>query len=186
MLLRVTKYGEAILRRKGEKVQRFDRTLAQLAEDMIETMVGHEGIGLAAQQVNQSVMLCVLDLQLAGKEIEIEYSIDGKQPPLELLMPLVLINPEVEITSSVEAPYEEGCLSFPEIRGEVYRPNAVTVVYQDQEGVSHRLECDGLLARVIQHEVDHLNGILFIDRMEPLVLKSIEPEIRKLKRQTRE
>ena len=96
MLLRVTKYGEAILRKKGERVERFDRKLARLAEDMVETMYAYEGIGLAAQQVNQSIMLCVLDLQLAGKEFEIEYSIDGKQPPLELLMPLVLINPEVE------------------------------------------------------------------------------------------
>ena len=186
MLLRVTKYGEAILRKKGERVERFDRKLARLAEDMVETMYAYEGIGLAAQQVNQSIMLCVLDLQLAGKEFEIEYSIDGKQPPLELLMPLVLINPEVETTSNMEAPYKEGCLSFPEIRAEVYRLNTISVVYQDQEGVSHKLECGGLLARVIQHEVDHLNGILFIDRMEPLVLKSIEPEIKKLKRQTRE
>ena len=75
---------------------------------------------------------------------------------------------------------------FPKFGPRFNRLNTISVVYQDQEGVSHKLECGGLLARVIQHEVDHLNGILFIDRMEPLVLKSIEPEIKKLKRQTRE
>ena len=101
MLLSVTKYGEAILHRKGERVQLFDRTLARLAEDMVETMYAYEGIGLAAQQVNQSVMLCVLDLQLAGKEFEIEYRFDGKQPPLELLMPWT-IDARTRGTSTIE------------------------------------------------------------------------------------
>lgn len=186
MILRVTHYGEAILRQKGEKILRFDAELESLAAEMIETMYAYEGIGLAAQQVGQPLLLCVVDILPLSKPDECTYPHDGKPTPLQLLMPLVLINPEVEPIPHPEAPYEEGCLSFPDIQGNVNRPESVRVTYQDLQGVSHTLSCDGLLARVIQHEVDHLHGILFIDHMDPKTLKALGPKLKKLQRQTRE
>ena len=99
-------------------------------------------------------------------------------------MPMALVNPKVELLTSVDTEYEEGCLSFPEINGTVVRPDKVRVRFEDPKGNPHVMECNGLLGRVVQHEVDHLNGILFIDRMEKESLKTVESRIKKLKKQT--
>ncbi|MGJ3243068.1 MAG: peptide deformylase [Opitutales bacterium] len=185
MPLRVTQFGEPILQQRGERVTVFDAGLRQLAEDMIETMHAEDGIGLAAQQVDRAIQLCVVDVNLPDREPDFAYTLDGKTPPLDLIMPLVLVNPELELREP-SADYEEGCLSFPDIRGLVNRPLALTCRYQDLDGHAHELVCDGLLARVIQHEVDHLHGILFIDRMERRQLMKIESKVKKLKRTTRD
>lgn len=185
MLLRVSKYGERILREKGITVEQFDRELADLAKVMVKTMHANEGVGLAAQQVGRALMLFVVDLRSDERTVDINFSMDGKELPMELCMPLVVVNPLVRVISHQQISFKEGCLSFPEISGNVDRPSAVEVDFQDIKGHPRHLRCDGILARVIQHEFDHLNGILFIDRMEAPVRKELESELRKLKRQTR-
>jgi len=187
MILRVTQYGEPILREVGEPITEFDEALAQLANDMVDTMYNEEGIGLAAQQVDRALQLCVVDVRPPeGVEVPFDYSFDGKKPPLELIMPMAIINPKVSIIDDEEAVYEEGCLSFPGVNGRVDRPVGVRCEFQDTEGNPHVLEADGLLGRCILHEVDHLNGKLFIDRMNKRDLKKNEAKIKKLKRGSRD
>jgi peptide deformylase len=184
MPLKIVRFNEPILRKKGAKVTAFDAALARLAADMVETMHAAEGIGLAAQQIGQAIQLCVVDLRPSEAEFDWEY--DGARPPLEIFMPLTLVNPEVKVVPEPTTVYEEGCLSFPEIRGDVIRPDEITVKFQDTAGHAHILRCNGLLSRCVQHEVDHLNGVLYIDRMEKDVVAGIEPELKALKKQTRE
>lgn len=184
--LRVTQFGEPILRQKGKPVEAFDDSLKSLAESMVETMYVEEGIGLAAQQIGKPLQLCVVDVNFQEGPPPFYYLLDGKTPPLDLIMPLVLANPEVAPQGEEVEAYEEGCLSFPEIRAQVDRVRRIEVSYQDLQGHPHHLECDGIFARVILHEVDHLNGVLFIDHLHPKELKKIESKVKKLKRATRE
>lgn len=184
MILPIVRFNSPVLRKKGLKVTAFDAALAKLAGDMMDTMHDAHGIGLAAQQIGQTIQLCVLDLR--ETEADFAWDYDGARPPLELFMPLVMVNPEVKAVPDPTTSYEEGCLSFPEIRGDVVRPDEITVRFQDLQGVPHSLRCDGLLARCVQHEHDHLQGILFIDHMTKDVLAAIEPELKALKKQTRE
>ena len=106
-------------------------------------------------------------------------------PPLDLFMPLALANPEIETTPEPTTVCEEGCLSFPEIRGNVVRPDRIRVNFQDLTGQPHELTCTGLLSRCVQHEIDHLNGVLFIERMEKETLAILEAPLRALKKRTR-
>jgi peptide deformylase len=184
MVLPIVHFNSPVLRKKGAKVATFDAALAKLAGDMVDTMHDAQGIGLAAQQIGEAIQLCVLDLRETEADFTWEY--DGARPPLELFMPLVVVNPEVKIVPEPTTSYEEGCLSFPEIRGDVVRPDEITLKFQDLSGVPHTLRCNGLLARCVLHEHDHLQGILFIDRMAKDVLEIIDPELKALKKQTRE
>jgi peptide deformylase len=173
------------LRKKGEKITTFDSALARRAAEMIEAMHEAGGIGLAAQQVGRAEQICVVDLR--SSDAKFDWTLDGKsQPPRDLMMPLVLVNPRV--TAAPDTPenvYEEGCLSFPEIRGDVSRPEAVTAQYKDEHGVPHVITANGLLARCIQHEADHLHGILFIDRMEKEVRHGLDEAIKALAKKTK-
>ena len=184
MPLTIVRFNAPVLRKKGAKVTTFNAALAELAAGMVEAMHVAEGIGLAAQQVGHAIQLCVVDLRPA--EAEFDWVYDGIRPPLELFMPLTLVNPEVSIVPEPTTVYEEGCLSFPQIRGDVVRPDEISVKFQDAAGHAHVLHCNGLLSRCVQHEVDHLNGVLYIDRMEKDVLATLEPELKALKKQTRE
>jgi peptide deformylase len=185
MSLQIVHYNNPILRKKGNKVTVFDAALAEFARQMIAAMHAAEGIGLAAQQVGRAIQLCVLDLR--GTEAEFAGELDGGHPPRDLYMPMVLVNPELTIPSRpAEEDCEEGCLSFPGIRGEVKRPLAITVDFQDERGAAHHLVCDGLLARCIQHEIDHLHGILFIDRMKKKLRGELDESIRALSKKTRD
>lgn len=184
MALRIVRYNDPVLRQKGEAVKVFDSALALLSDQMIATMHTASGIGLAAQQIGRALQFCVVDLRQTDRDFD--WELDGARPPLELFMPLALANPVVTLLQSGKTVYEEGCLSFPDIRGEVIRTDAIRVTYQDLQGVPHSLACDGLLARCIQHEVDHLNGTLFIDRMEKKVRAGLEKSIKALAKQTRE
>ena len=187
MILRVTQYGEPILRKVGEPITEFDQALAELAKDMVDTMYDEEGIGLAAQQVDRALQICVIDVRPPESvEVPFTYSLDGKQPPLDLIMPMAIVNPKVTITDNTENIYEEGCLSFPGVNGKVDRPIGVRCEFQDTEGHRHVIEADGLLGRCILHEVDHLNGKLFIDLMDKRDLKKNETKIKKLKRESRD
>lgn len=184
MSLPIVHYNELILHAKGEKVAAFDGALASLANEMIATMDLAGGIGLAAQQVGRALQLCVVDLR--ESDAEFSWEIDGARPPLDLFMPMVMANPHVAITPGTpETIYEEGCLSFPKIRANVSRQDAITVKFQDETGVRHILTCDGLLARCIQHEVDHLNGVLFIDRMDKKTRSTVEEAVKALAKETR-
>lgn len=185
MALPIVHYNQPILRKKGAKVAAFDAALEQLAREMIETMHDAGGIGLAAQQVGRALMLCVVDLREAKSDFN--WKLDGARPPLDLFMPMVLANPVVTATPRTpDTSYEEGCLSFPEIRGDVIRPDGITVKFQDERGVPHVMECDGLLARCVQHEVDHLNGVLFIERMDKKSRTAVDAAIKALAKETRD
>lgn len=140
-------YGDARLRAKAQVVAP-DEDLGDLPTRLAAGMRGHDGIGLAAPQLGeQRRVIAVAD------------------PAVEPLQPLVMVNPEIVATTGPEVPFEEGCLSFPGLFFDVVRPRAVTVRYRDLTGAERELHDDGILARVIQHEVDHLDGILFIDRL---------------------
>lgn len=184
MVLPIVHFNTPVLRKKGVKVARFDAALARLAQDMVETMHAAHGIGLAAQQVGQALQLCVVDLR--ETEVDFAWEYDGARPPIELFMPLTLVNPELSVVQEPTTSYEEGCLSFPEIRGDVVRPDEITVRFQDVSGVPHTLRCNGLFARCVQHEYDHLQGVLFIDHMAKDVLAALDPALKALKKQTRE
>ena len=185
MLLPIVHYNNPVLRKKGAKIQAFDTGLAKLAEDMLETMHAAGGIGLAAQQVGRPLQLFVADLR--ESQAEFDWELDGVRPPRDLFMPLVVVNPVVSVADDTpEEAVEEGCLSFPEIRGDVKRPIRITARYQDTAGVPHVLRCDGLLARCIQHETDHVNGVLFIERMTREARAEIDEDVRALARRTRE
>jgi peptide deformylase len=183
MTLRITQYGESILHQDGKVVSSFGAELTELANQMLEAMDQAEGIGLAAQQIGEAIRFCVVDVP-EHPEYPMTCILDGKPLSPSLLMPMALANPEVSPLPSDEYYSEEGCLSFPEIRGEVARPERISVKYQDLEGNVHQLECDRLLARCIQHEVDHLNGVLFIDRMEKKTFAEIKTEVKELKQRT--
>jgi len=184
MALKIVHYNEPVLRKKGEKVSVFDRALIRLKDEMVETMHEAAGIGLAAQQIGRALQFCVVDLREADADFTWEF--DGKKLPLDLFMPLALANPQITfVRGSEETLYEEGCLSFPKIRGDVARPDAITVAFQDERGVPHTLRCDGLLSRCIQHEADHLNGVLFIDRMDKKTRGSIDDAVKALAKETK-
>jgi peptide deformylase len=185
MSLRIVHYNDSVLRKKGEKIIVFDSALRELASGMIAAMQEVGGIGLAAQQVGRALQLFVADLRKT--EETYTWELDGAKPPRELFMPMIVANPEVIVApGTAEATSEEGCLSFPEIRGDVARPEAVTVRYQDEWGVPHLLVCNGLLARCVQHEFDHLQGVLFIDRMKKSARAEINDAVKDLAKRTRE
>jgi peptide deformylase len=171
--LEIVHYGNPILRKKGKTVDHFDNDLKRLAKDMIETMHAAEGIGLAAQQVERVLQVCVIDLR--GGEWEFDYQLNGGVFPLDLIMPLVLINPEITATAEPVTTYSEGCLSFPEIHGDIDRPDRIEVRFRDLDGHDNLLACNGLFSRCVQHEVDHLNGVLL----------EIGQELKHLKKMTR-
>ena len=163
-ILPIIKLGHPTLRKKAQKIGRIDAEIRTLAADMIDTMRLNEGVGLAGNQVNDLRRIFVIDLSL----------IDEK------LAPKAFINPEI-LSSEGSQPYEEGCLSIPDVRAEVVRPEKITARYQTLAGETVEERMDGLTARVFQHELDHLDGVLFIDHLPPLVRKFLEPKIRKIR-----
>jgi len=184
MSLKLRYFGDPVLRQSGRKIEKFDDQLATLSQEMIEVMRESDGIGLAAQQIGIAEQFCVMDVP-EHPDYPILCVLDGKALSPSLLMPMSLANPVVSPLPSDEYYYEEGCLSFPGINADVARPEKISVSYQDMDGVAHTLECDGLLARCIQHEVDHLNGVLFIDRMEKETYAEIKKEVQSLKKETK-
>lgn len=184
MPLRIVHYDDPVLRKKGAKITTFDAALRKLAAEMIDAMHGAHGIGLAAHQIGQAIQLCVIDLR--ETDVDFDWELDGAKPPLELFMPMVIINPVIDAIPEPQTSLEEGCLSFPEIRGDVTRPDEIAVKYHDEHGTQHTLRCNGLFARCVQHEADHLNGVLFISRMDKETLQVLEPLLKALKKQTRD
>ncbi len=178
MVREIIMYGDPVLRTKCDPVEEVTDEIRALADDMLETMVDADGIGLAAPQVGEPIQLAVIDVSLA--EDCVSYlRIDGKEKSVKDCMPLVFINPQLEFGDTKEN-QEEGCLSFPDVRGEVRRPYEVVARMQLLDGSTIRVETDGLLARVIQHETDHLFGVLFIDRMSAAQKLGLKKKIREM------
>ena len=183
MILDVVKYGHPALRQKGARIEKVTPEIKKLAADMFETMQTNHGIGLAAQQVGQALQLTVIDVREA-KDRPSWLELDGQPAAVNEFMPLVLINPELK-PGGEPATGGEGCLSFPEIFAEITRPELVEVKALNEKGKPVEFRCGGLLARVVQHEVDHLNGILFIDRMSRKTKEELRPELDELQAKTR-
>ena len=167
-LLPVTMCGDKILRKKTAKVTEVDNETIELIKNMFDTMRNANGIGLAANQVGADKSILIVDISL----------VEG----YEDIKPIVLINPEIKKYSDEKAVIEEGCLSIPDIREEVERPEVITITYQDTDLKGHTLEIDSLLARVIQHEYDHLQGILFTDLVSDEVKKRLKKPLKKIKK----
>lgn len=164
----VLKYGSPLLRQKAAPIDVPPATLRQLVDDMFETMYDEPGIGLAAPQVGASIRLVVIAAVPDDEEG------DNVGPPLTLL------NPEITWSSKETVSYDEGCLSVPDVTEAVDRPRAIRFRYSDMDGKSHERQAEGLLARVVQHELDHLDGILFVDRLSILKRQLIRKKLREI------
>jgi peptide deformylase len=184
MILPVVKYGHPVLRPKGARIESITAEIHELIANMQDTMYAAKGVGLAAQQVGRALQLAVIDVSGATDRPS-TLKLQGKPAEVADYMPVVLINPQVKPVGE-PVPGAEGCLSFPEIYGEVVRPESVEVTALNEKGKKIHFECGGLLARAIQHEVDHLNGILFIDRMSLEKKQELKPETDELQMSTKE
>jgi len=162
MILEITQFGDPILRKKCRTIEKVDGAVREFADHMIETMVDADGVGLAAPQVNEDIRMAVVDVSHDPECVSF-LKVNGEDAQMEDIMPLVFINPELELEGTKESE-SEGCLSIHDIRANVRRPTVIRAKLPQLDGSVIELETDGLLARAIQHEVDHLNGILFIDR----------------------
>ena len=183
MPLIVVKYGTPVLRQKGARIESITPSIKQLAADMFETMCSYKGVGLAAQQVGVAKQLTVIDVRgVTDRPSSLE--LKGQPADVTAVMPLVLVNPEVKPVGQ-PATGPEGCLSFPEIYADITRPDVVDVTALNLAGKPVEFRCGGLLARVVQHEVDHLRGILFIDRMDKKTKEELRSELEQLMAETK-
>ncbi len=183
MILEIVKYGNPALRKKGERVEHVTTEIKKLIADMFETMAENHGVGLAAQQVGVAKQVTVIDIR-AVTDRPSTLELDGQPADPTDIMPLVLLNPEVTPVGE-PAKGGEGCLSFPEIFAEITRPGVVDVCALDGRGKPIQFRCGGLLARAVQHETDHLHGILFIDRMDKKTKMELQPELDELQAKTK-
>ncbi|MGV3533690.1 MAG: peptide deformylase [Chthoniobacteraceae bacterium] len=181
MILEIVKYGHPVLRAKGARVEEVDEKIKTLAADMLETMRDANGVGLAAQQVGVPVQVTVVDVSDMEDRPSAMF-IDGKQVKLEDHMPLTLLNPELTLTKDKEMG-TEGCLSFPDLSAEISRASGVRCKARLLDGKDIEFEASGLLARALQHEVDHLHGVLFIDRMNSATKASLAGRLKRLQRE---
>ena len=184
-LLPIITLPDPILRQVATPVERVDDELRRTLDDMLETMYDAPGVGLAANQVAIPKRFIVVDAG-DGNEDQKDQDEDAASDDdvEEVRNPLFLINPEIVARSDARRSFEEGCLSLPEVRVEIERPQIITVRYLDRMGVQQELEADGLLATVIQHEVDHLDGRLIIDYLSSLRRDVIVRRFKKLARQS--
>jgi len=162
----VVKYGDPVLEKSGATITKFDAALEELAEDMFATMYAAQGVGLAAPQIGKSIRIAVVDVT------------GGKNPEAKI----VLVNPQI-IHAEGEKREEEGCLSIPGFRGYVVRPQFVTVKAQNAKGETFEIRGEDLLARAFCHEIDHLNGVLFLAHLSMLKRDLIRRKIKKLRKQ---
>ncbi len=173
MILPIVKYGSSVLHEKSTPIVEITDGVRQLVADMLETMYDARGLGLAAEQVGRTEALCVIDVPA---EVEKEECVEFNSA---IKMPLIMLNPEI-INESGTQRDPEGCLSFPNISAQITRANEVTVTYLDLSNQRHTITACGLLARAIQHEVDHLNGVLLVDSMSPMQRLSLAGQLKRL------
>jgi len=172
---RIYETPDAVLREISKPVETFDDELKTLVGDMFETMYAAPGIGLAAVQVGVPIRLLVIDLQ------EPENPEDPESPVIK--DPKVFINPEILWHSDNEVPYTEGCLSVPEQYAEVMRPDKIRARWRDEKGETYEEQVEGLLAICLQHEMDHLNGVLFIDHLSRLKREMVLKKLAKWRKE---
>lgn len=178
MILEIVQYGNPVLRKKCRPVEVIDDALLEFVQDMNETMIDANGVGLAAPQVGRDIRLAIVDVSHDPDCVSF-LKINGEDAKMEDVMPLVFINPELDLDGPKESD-AEGCLSIHDIRANVRRPSIVRAKLPQLDGSVIELESDGLLARAIQHEVDHLNGVLFVDRISPAAKVSVKRKLRRL------
>ncbi|MEY2480420.1 MAG: peptide deformylase [Verrucomicrobiota bacterium] len=183
MKLSILQYGDPMLRAKGKRVDKIDNHIRALAADMLEAMHAANGIGLAAQQIGEAIQLTVLDVSQV-EDRPSTMKLNGQEVDPKTAMPLVLLNPQIELNGEKERGIE-GCLSFPEITAEIERSIAVKAQAETLEGAPIEIEATGLLARALQHEVDHLNGILFIDRMSAATKAALASRLKRLQKENK-
>ncbi len=150
--LEIYKLGDEVLRKNSQRISKVDTSIRNLAKDMLQSMYSAKGIGLAAPQIGIHKELLVIDINYEDSAAE----------------PLILINPEITAFGSTLNSYEEGCLSIPGVYLNVIRPSTIKLKFRDEMGRPRKMKADGLLARCIQHEMDHLNGVLFVDRVSSI------------------
>jgi peptide deformylase len=173
-------YGDPVLRAVGDPVREFGAPLRTLGDAMLRAMTAAKGIGLAAPQVGLSLQLFVMDVH----DEDFAPVLDGQERLPEDIMPMLLANATVTVPPGEPDTYTEGCLSFPGVTGDVERVERAIVRYRDADGAPHVLECAGLLARCVQHEHEHCQGVLFIDRMTRPHQLLTAAKVKKLKRAT--
>jgi peptide deformylase len=158
MILPINTYNDEVLKRKADQIEVFDNDLQQLIDDMFETMYAAHGVGLAAPQIGKSIRLFVIDA---------DAMVDDDDPNVDTLRigPMAFINPEIVSMSDVKVTMDEGCLSLPDLRDAVVRPETLVIRYKDRDLNDCELEASGWLSRVIQHEYDHLDGVLFFEHL---------------------
>ncbi len=167
-LLPINLIGDKILRKKASQLKEIDIKTIELIRDMFETMRNANGVGLAANQVGSDKSIFVVDLS----------KVEGHEKD----KPIVFINPKITFRSEKKVNMEEGCLSIPDIRAEIDRPEFVTISYKDTDFVDHTIDAKDYLARVVQHEFDHLQAILFTDLIGPELKKKVNKDIIKIKK----
>ncbi|MFA5405098.1 MAG: peptide deformylase [Ignavibacteria bacterium] len=165
--LPITTYGMDVLRKRTKPVDKIDKSLIGLIDNMFYTMINANGVGLAAPQVNSDLSVCIVDISFIEEHKNVK--------------PLILINPVI-LDSHGEAAIEEGCLSIPEVRSEVIRPKKIYLRYEDFNMNEVKIEIEGYLARVAQHEIDHLHGKLFVDYLSEDAMKKVKSQLRKIKK----
>ncbi len=178
MILPIVIYGDAVLRVKCRPVTEVTSEIRELAANMIETMRDAHGVGLAAPQVGVPLQLAVIDVSHDPKCISY-LRINGEDKTMAETMPLIFLNPKIDL-GKAKAMGEEGCLSIPGLRDDVRRSEGVKVTYTTLDGETVTLESDGLLARAFQHEIDHLQGVLFIDRLSAAAKLGLKRRLRLL------
>ena len=181
MIREIVIFGDPVLRKKCADVGEVSEEIRSLVDDMVETMRDAEGIGLAAPQVGVPLQLAIVDVSHDPECISY-LRVDGEDAVLEDIMPLVFINPKLSPHGDKDV-MSEGCLSFPDIRGDVTRPFELKATLSDLDGRTMTIETDGLLARAIQHETDHLNGVLFVERMSTATKIALRGKIRRMQRE---
>ena len=180
MSLELKLYGDSVLRERAIEVSDFSESLNNLVKEMLEVMYASYGIGLAAEQVGRLERVFVIDIPP-----ESDVDKHGTRLHPDVKMPIVFVNPVIESHSEETESGTEGCLSFPGMSGDINRWCEVHVTFNDVDGVKHKLHAKGLLARAIQHELDHLNGVLFIDHMSPVKKMLLDGRLKRLARDTK-
>jgi len=178
MVLPIVRYPEPVLRAKCRPITEVTEAMRQLAADMLETMRAANGVGLAAPQVGVDVQLAVIDVSHNPQCISF-LRINGQPAVMPEHMPVIFLNPRLELGKNKETD-EEGCLSFPRLRGDIRRSAELKITFQTLAGETQTWETDGLLARAFQHETDHLNGVLFIDRMSAAAKVGLKRKLARL------
>jgi peptide deformylase len=178
MLLEIVQIGDPVLREKCATIPEITDEIVTLAENMLETMYHANGVGLAAPQIGRALRLAVIDVSHDPECVSF-MTINGEEVDMVEHMPLVFLNPVMELDGP-RAVETEGCLSIRGVRAPVGRPSIVRVRFQQLDGSEIEVETDGLLARAFQHEIDHLDGILFLDRLSPAAKMAIRKQLKSL------